>query len=180
MLKDPEQVSVRAINAEADLNPGAVHYHFGSREGLITALLERELVPVWAEHLAPIVRRSERPDDAEPFAVADLVTALVQPFEELVRTEKGRMLCHLLARSVLPRWRMPVSSPWFSSAPFEVMLGRAMPELSVREVSDRWRLAFTLLLEIYGHALGPASARTPVPFETVVAFITSGLTAPAR
>ncbi|GAA3137804.1 hypothetical protein GCM10010466_30880 [Planomonospora alba] len=178
--KDPDQVSVRAINAEAGLNPGAVHYHFGSREGLVAALLERELVPLWADRLAPIVQRSERPGETGPFAVADLVAALVQPFEELARTEKGRMLCRLLARSVLPRWRMPISSPWFSPAPFEVMLGRAMPELPVREISDRWRLAFTLLLEIYGHASGPSSDRPPVPPGTVVAFITAGLTAPAR
>ncbi|GGV45652.1 hypothetical protein GCM10010261_20120 [Streptomyces pilosus] len=32
------QVSVRAINSEAGLNPGAVHYHFGSRDGLVAAL----------------------------------------------------------------------------------------------------------------------------------------------
>ena len=55
LSKDPDQVSVRAVNAEAGLNPGAVHYHFGSREGLIAALLERELVPVWADRLAPVI-----------------------------------------------------------------------------------------------------------------------------
>ncbi|SEG94002.1 DNA-binding transcriptional regulator, AcrR family [Thermomonospora echinospora] len=180
LSKDPDQVSVRAVNAEAGLNSGAVHYHFGSREGLIAALLERELVPVWADRLAPIIRRSEQPDEGEPFSVADLVAAIVQPFEELVRTEKGRMLCRLLARTTLPRWRIPASSPWFSSAPFEVMLGRAMPELSVREISERWRLAFTLLLEIYGQASDPSSARPQIQSETLIAFLSAGLTAPAR
>ncbi|MEO3787224.1 helix-turn-helix domain-containing protein [Actinocorallia sp. B10E7] len=176
LSKDPDQVSIRAINAEAGLNPGAVHYHFGSREGLIAALLERELIPVWADHLAPVVRRSERPDEDGPFSVEDLITAIVEPFEELVRTEKGRMLCHLLARTALPQWRMPASSPWFSSAPFEVMLGRAMPELPVSEISERWRLAFVLLLKVYGNA----SNRPAIRPETVIAFLTAGLTAPAR
>jgi AcrR family transcriptional regulator len=178
--KDPDQVSVRAVNAEAGLNPGAVHYHFGSRENLIAALLERELVPVWADRLAPVVRRSEHPDEGEQFSVADLVTAIVEPFEELVRTEKGRMLCHLLARAALPQRWMPASSPWFSSAPFEVMLGRAMPELSVHEISERWRLAFILLLKVYGQASDLASNRDRIRPETLIAFLTAGLTAPAH
>jgi hypothetical protein len=91
------------------------------------------------------------------------------------------MLCHLLARLVRPAWRLPHVSPWFGSAPFEVMLGRAMPELSVREIAERWRLAFTLLLEIYGRSLSPAPAATvPLPeTETVIAFITAGLTTPS-
>lgn len=175
--RDPDKVSLRVINAEAGLNPGAVHYHFGSREGLITALLERELVPVWADRLAPIAEASERLGAESPLPVADLVAAIVEPFEELIRTEKGRMLCHLLARTALPQGRLPVSSPWFSAAPFEVMLARAMPELPVREISERWRLAFTLLLEIYGRA---AAGRPPVASETLISFVTAGLTAPAR
>jgi AcrR family transcriptional regulator len=178
LAKDPDQVSLRAINTEAGLNPGAVHYHFGSREGLVSALLERELIPLWSDRLEPLTRRLQD-DEAEPSSVAELVEALVRPFEELARTEKGRMLCHLLARSVLPRWRIPASSSWFSSAPFELMLGRAMPDLPVREVAERWRLAFTLLLEIYGHTLRSSSpARPPVSSETVIAFLTAGLTAP--
>src|SRR5438034_4555453 len=40
---DPESVSVRMINAAASLNPAAVHYHFGSKEGLVLALLEDRL-----------------------------------------------------------------------------------------------------------------------------------------
>ncbi|OLT12470.1 TetR family transcriptional regulator [Actinomadura sp. CNU-125] len=181
LAKDADQVSVRAINAEAGLNPGAVHYHFGSREGLVTALLERELLPLWAERLEDIARRSAASEDGgAAFAVADLVAAIVEPFEELTRTAKGRMLCHLLARSVLAAARLPASSPWFGQAPFEVMLGRALPDLTVREVADRWRLAFTLLLEIYGRAVAPVpTSVAPLPeTATVIAFTTAGLSAP--
>jgi len=169
---------VRAINAEAGLNPGAVHYHFGSREGLVTALLERELAPLWADRMETIARRSQ--GEGEPFEVGDLVAAIVEPFEELARTEKGRMLCHLLARSALRTTGLVNVSTWFGVAPFEVMLGRAMPHLSLREVAERWRLAFTLLLEVYGRS--PASApAVPLPeTETVIVFVTAGLTASAR
>ena len=178
LLKNPDQVSVRAINAEAGLNPGAVHYHFGSRDGLVAALLERELLPLWAERLEGLAHSASAPRE-QRFEVGELVAAIVQPFEELARTEKGRMLCHLLARSVLPTGHIPAPSPWFSSAPFEVMLGRALPHLSPREISQRWWLVFTLLLEIYGRALSPSpAAEAALPdTATVVAFLTAGLTA---
>ncbi|MEU6740863.1 TetR/AcrR family transcriptional regulator [Streptosporangium sandarakinum] len=179
--KGAEQVSVRAINAEAGLNPGAVHYHFGSREGLIAALLEQELTPLWADRMEVIARRSLGGEE-EPFEVRDLVAAIVEPFEELSRTEKGRMLSHLLARWALPSGRPTSISTWFGAAPFEVMLGRALPHLSVREVAERWRLAFTLLLEVYGRSTDPApAAAVPLPeTATIIAFVTAGLTAPAH
>ncbi|MEV0590564.1 TetR/AcrR family transcriptional regulator [Nonomuraea cavernae] len=176
--KGYEQVSVRAINAEAGLNPGAAHYHFGSREGLIAALLEQELSPLWADRLDAVARRSR--GEGEPFDVRDLVTAIVEPFEELSRTEKGRMLSHLLARSALSNGRLAHVSTWFGAAPFEVMLGRALPGLPARQVAERWRLAFTLLLEVYGRSVAPApAAAVSLPeTATVIAFVTAGLTAP--
>ncbi|WP_258572938.1 TetR/AcrR family transcriptional regulator [Actinomadura parmotrematis] len=175
--KGADRVSVRAINAAAGLNPGAAHYHFGSREGLVTALLERELLPVWADGLRTIADRCGAGGAAD---IGELAAAIVGPFDELWRTPKGRMLCHLLARSVLPGRRMPAASAWFGPAPFEVMLARAMPGLSAREVAERWRLAFTLLLETYGRALAPSpdAAGAPPAAATVAAFLTAGLTAP--
>ncbi|WP_017571636.1 TetR/AcrR family transcriptional regulator [Nocardiopsis halotolerans] len=174
--KGADRVSVRAVNAEAGLNPGAVHYHFGSREGLVAALLERELLPVWESRL-----KSLSPGEGdEPVGVEALVAAVVRPFEELSRTDKGRMLCHLLARESLPTGGMYSNSPWFTASPFEVMLARALPGLSAREVSARWRLAFTLLLEVYGRPLDrSATAAGSAPeAATVIAFLTAGLSAP--
>ncbi len=111
-----------------------------------------------------------------------LVTAVAGPFDELVRTERGRMLCRLLAQTMLAADRPLSGSPWAGTAPFEVVLGRALPELTVHEITDRWRLAFTALLETYGRPLATDAASGPVPsfpeLSTVVAFLTAGLTAP--
>ncbi|MBD0711960.1 MULTISPECIES: TetR/AcrR family transcriptional regulator [unclassified Streptomyces] len=173
-----DQVSVRAVNAEAGLNPGAVHYHFGSREGLVGALLERELFPLWEERLK---RATGRPDrDATPLQQVDaLVTAAVGPFDELVRTDRGRMLCRLLAQTLLGADRPLAGSQWSGTAPFEVVLGRALPDLGVQEVADRWRLVFTTLLTIYGRPLAPDTPGGSVPAfpatATVIAFLTAGL-----
>lgn len=173
--KSPDQVSVRAINVEAGLNPGAAHYHFGSREGLIAALLEEELRPLWTDRMALLLHSPT----AAP-SVRDLVVALVEPFAELVSTGDGRMLCHLLARAALPTGQLTHVSAQFLPAPFEVMIGRTLPELPVHEVSERCGLAFSLVLETYGRPLaGPPRAAAPYPrAATVIAFVTAGLTAP--
>ncbi|MFB7473818.1 TetR/AcrR family transcriptional regulator [Kitasatospora sp. NPDC056184] len=173
------QVSVRAINAEAGLNPGAVHYHFGSREGLVAALLGRELLPLWQDRLEAATLH---PATTGPAQVRTLVAAVAEPFDELVRTERGRMLCRLLAQTMLTADRPLSGSPWAGTAPFEVVLGRALPELTVHEITDRWRLAFTTLLEAYGRPLAADAASAVEPsfpeLATVVAFLTAGLTAP--
>ncbi|MFD1662808.1 hypothetical protein ACFSL4_32730 [Streptomyces caeni] len=104
----------------------------------------------------------------------------MEPFAEPVSTRDGRMLCHLLARSALPTGQLPHVSSLFAPAPFEVLIGRALPGLSPREVTERCRLAFSLVMETYGRPLAKMPAE-PSGFphaETVIAFVLAGLTAP--
>ncbi|MEV6160656.1 TetR/AcrR family transcriptional regulator [Streptomyces sp. NPDC052052] len=170
--KGADQVSLRAVNAAAGLNPGAVHYHFGSREGLISALLEQELSPVWQSWWDRV--------PSEGAVAEELVTGLVEPFAELVGTRDGRVLVHLLARTALPSGQLPHVSTPFTPAPFEVRLGRALPELTPQEVSERCSLAFSLVMEVYGRPLARTPAENQVfpDSRTVVAFVLAGLTAP--
>ncbi|MFF2327112.1 MULTISPECIES: TetR/AcrR family transcriptional regulator [unclassified Streptomyces] len=170
--KGADQVSLRAVNGAAGLNPGAVHYHFGSREGLISALLEQELGPVWRSWWDRV------PDDGA--VVEELVGGLVEPFAELVGTRDGRVLVHLLARTALPSGQLPNVSTPYTPAPFEVRLGRALPDLTPQEVTERCELAFSLVMEIYGRPLARTPAENQVfpDSRTVVAFVLAGLTAP--
>ncbi|GAA2954369.1 MULTISPECIES: hypothetical protein [Streptomyces] len=70
----------------------------------------------------------------------------------------------------------------FAPVPFEVLLGRALPELSPQEVTERCRLAFGLVMESYGRPLVKMPAE-PSPFphtRTVIAFLVAELTAPSH
>ena len=70
-----ETGSLRKIMREAGADPGAVHYHFGSREALAAAVLDRILVPLNARRLDLLTAASTH---GQP-TLARLVDALIRP-----------------------------------------------------------------------------------------------------
>ncbi len=178
MAQGYEKVSVRAVNAAAGMNPAAVHYHFGSKEALVVALLQQRLGPLWADGLDALTAR--RAAGWVPEAV-ELAEIIVRPFDRLVRTPDGPMLLHLLARVVLANDKLPWNEQWFGHRPWRELLHLMRPDLDAAAVRDRWRLAFALLLQTYGEPLAPADRLGAVPppdARQVVAFIAAGLDAP--
>jgi AcrR family transcriptional regulator len=173
-----EKVSVRAINAAAGMNPAAVHYHFGSKEVLVVALLQQRLGPLWADRLDEMTRR--RADGWTP-GIPELADIIVRPLDRLARDGDGRMLLHLLARVVLSNDELPWDQEWFGHRPWRELLAVIRPDLSAEAVRDRWRLAFELVLQTYGRPLTSAdrlgSVPPPDPRE-VAGFIAAGLDAP--
>jgi AcrR family transcriptional regulator len=100
--KDYEDVSVRAINAAAGTNAAAVHYHFGSKEGLVGAILERRMDQLdgWRQaRRAELVSGGRRPTRRE------VVELLVRPLLDLMRDEpvNGPTYVQLLTRLYLRR-----------------------------------------------------------------------------
>ena len=90
-------VSLRAINADAGLSPAALHYHFGTRQALVDALLERRMDEL-------MLRRREILDSLETEAghptPRGVLDALLRRMVELLaqEDEAGRRYVRLLAR----------------------------------------------------------------------------------
>jgi AcrR family transcriptional regulator len=87
-------VSLREINtASGQRNASAVQYHFGGREGLIRALVERHMTVVDAHRNAMVdaIEAERKTDDLRA-----LVRAVVEPLAERLTTPGGRRYLRIL------------------------------------------------------------------------------------
>ncbi|MET4614342.1 AcrR family transcriptional regulator [Rhodococcus sp. PvR044] len=82
-----DAVSIRAVNSAAGLGPASVHYHFGSKDDLLAAVLldlggaVRDQIRINVDRLAA----SPVPPTAD-----DLVRAVTEPYLELVLRQRVR------------------------------------------------------------------------------------------
>jgi AcrR family transcriptional regulator len=174
--------SVRAINAAAASNVAAAHYHFGSKEALVAAALERRMGPLAADRLAMLdeLAGMRRPP------VDRIVEALVLPLARFCDTEDGRYYIRFLAtldRSGDP-WRglltEAFSPQWERLDP---ILAAALPDLSDEMRRFRFSVAASTMLDVLANAerhLGGDQA-VPLPAAVVpdlIDIITGALTAP--
>lgn len=72
--------SLRAITSRAEVNLAAINYHFGSKEALLTSVLERHLIPLNKLRMERLiqVRDAARQKQTRP-SVSDLLMAFVEP-----------------------------------------------------------------------------------------------------
>lgn len=161
-----DEVSVRSICAEAGANPAAVHYHFGSKEALVAALLEDRLGGLWEARLA---------DAAAHGSLPALVDAVIDPFVALAADPVGRLHLRLLAQFVLGRYPMPWSQAWFRMDSWVGLL----PRLSERESRGRWQLAFDLIIMRFGGVGTEARELSAAEVAGLRGFVVAGLAAPS-
>jgi AcrR family transcriptional regulator len=148
-----EQTSLRALTAEAAVNLAAVHYHFGSKERLFEAVLQRLLEPVNQKRLALLAPLEARnPPPLEP-----LIDAFVGPPLRLADHEFRRpTACLLLGRC----WTSPDDEMrslllrLFGSVldRFVAAFSRALPHLPPHEVL--WRIFFMVGLMAHTMTVG--------------------------
>lgn len=182
-----EGVSVRRINQAAGRNPAAVHYHFGSRDKLLQALVERRMEGVMA-------RRTEllsRIESGEvPGSVRHLVEVLVRPLADLLveSPEVGRRHVQLLAwifvsranalHTVIRERFAQAFGRWFQ------LLSEALPDVPSDVLATRvWILSESV---VHGLAKAPGpdvhSESTLGPeayLATLIDTLSAGLSAPA-
>lgn len=121
--------SARAVCAEAGANVAAVHYHYGSKDALVDAVLERRMGELTARRIAmlePLEPLTRPPTRA-------VVDALVRPLADFARDERGagrayvRFLAALHATD--ERERIAVAfAPQYER--LEPVLARSLPDLA--------------------------------------------------
>jgi AcrR family transcriptional regulator len=124
-------VRVREINQLAgQRNSSALHYHFGSRDGLLDEIKRVHRTPIEARRVAMLdtLEREGRIDD-----IRALVETLVLPFTAEMATESGRDYLRILPQ-VTGRLGLPVGQLPDSFGPHGIRrtlryLSRCLPEL---------------------------------------------------
>ncbi|MGE2690926.1 TetR/AcrR family transcriptional regulator [Mycolicibacterium pulveris] len=166
-----ENVSIRAVCTAAGVNTAAVHYHFGSKAELVSALLESRLGPLWEDALTSPA--------ASDISVADAVRVVVEPLVGLASDPAGRLYLHLLSRLLLSRNKLRWTERWFSITPWAEMLQHHVAGLTANEAAHRWMLAFELIFTQFGDPLAGDRRLSPRQVRTLQEFVTAGLVTPA-
>jgi AcrR family transcriptional regulator len=94
-----ERASLRAMMRAAGADPGSVHYHFGGREALAGAVLDRILAPLNARRMDLLSRAEERHrSTGSPVPLPELVECLARPDLEaaLALGRRGRERARLI------------------------------------------------------------------------------------
>jgi len=176
--------SLRHIIAEAGVNLAAVHYHFGSKEELLDAVVVRKLAPINAERLALLdkaaARNSGAPVGVEQFLEAFLWPALRRAAQDAAFT---KLLGRLHAEGLMPR--VVVNNFREVAARFLGGIRQALPSLPDDEVV--WRIHFMIGAMAHtlkgppdfpGVMVGPAiDPKTQLRW--MIAFLSAGFHAPA-
>lgn len=137
-----DATSLRGITAAADVNLAAVHYHFGSKTGLLQATIRRRIEPVNAERLRRLDVAIAAAEGGVP-EVEAIIDAFLRPAIEAFADFDTRLMVGMLAlvhsRELEPTF---VRETFGEVVARFSILHRAVPHLTVDEVA--WRLHFTI------------------------------------
>jgi len=154
-----DRASLRSITQAAKANLAAVHYHFGSKEGLVREVLARRLGPLNQRRLE-LLDAAEKGGGAP--ALEATVRAFVQPAMEMVEHNEGG---HAFARFVCRTFSEPdedfrdIVLEQFREIRerFSVAFSRALPGLPREELF--WRFHFMVGSMVHTAGLGFVATR---------------------
>lgn len=176
------EVSLRDIAGEAgQRNNSAVHYYFGSRDGLIRAIVERRQGPMEARRMALLaeVERAGRADD-----VASLVEILVRPMLDTPYAEGSTHYARFLERvrdHPAIAGAPPRADRWPAVEIVTTRLQRVLAELSPATRNRRLSAMATVMFGLLADAeRRPETADAQDTTDDIVDMLVGMLKAPER
>ena len=181
--------SLRDLTSEAGVNIASVNYHFGSKDALLAAVLERRLRPVNARRLELLDAIESAASSGAPNAEEVLRAFLSPPFQK--RQELGASGDHFLR--LLGRIHSETNEEFRATffqqfqgvfRRFRQALQRALPHLDATDIG--WRMlflvgsmAFTMAWGDSFASISPGSNRDPEDvLESLIQYATAGMASP--
>lgn len=154
------ETSLRNVIQEAGVNLAAVHYHFGSREGLIQAVFARRFDPVNAERFAALDRLEAA---GRIPSVPEVLDSFLAPAIRLgdESGDRGATLLRLVTRvhtDSVPAVRELLRDEFKSV--FERYLAafsRAIPDVSEQELATRFHFIISAMATAFAARADPSS-----------------------
>ncbi len=140
-----EATSIRDITVAAEVNLGAINYHFGTKQKLIEAVFNLRIEPLNQRRLA-MLDEAERKSRGKPPAVEALLEAMIRPAVEgsFAAGKRNTTFMRLMARchsEPNPEIEHLIRTQFQAMmARFAAAFARALPELPREELL--WRLIF--------------------------------------
>jgi AcrR family transcriptional regulator len=166
--------SLRQIIGEAGVNLAAVHYHFGSKEELLGAVIMRKVGPVNEKRLATL-ERYEAESGGAPASVEKVLDAFLTPMGEAAGNHPqfvrvmGRVVAEGMLLSAIEK-NFPEVQTRFVAA-----LRRALPELPEDEFAARVQFTIGVIAHTMCGPAGQGGFETRV--ERMIRFLTGGFRA---
>jgi len=174
-----EGVSLRTINTQAGLSPAALHYHFGTQDALVEALLERRMPELMERRRGLLETLDESSETPTARAVLD---ALLRPLAELLaeHAEAGHRYLRLIYRlqadgDLYPLF--PVDRYSSGVDRLVPLLCQALPSLPIDVVRLRLGLAIDVMLRSMALDRSAASTGLDRHVTALLDFLTGGLEA---
>jgi AcrR family transcriptional regulator len=174
--------SLRQVIFEAGVNLAAVHYHFGSKEELLDAVVLRGAIPLNGERLA-LLDKYEKEAAPAPVKVENILRAILVPtFRTAERSpEFVKLMGRLYGEGLMPAMVAKHFHPMVDR--FMDAMQRALPELPPEELFWRVQFMFGAMAQILrGPNLLPLppAADGEETVERLIGFLVAGFHAPVR
>ena len=175
--------SLRQVIAEAEVNLAAVHYHFGSKEELLDAVVLRRAGPVTQARMERLAQVEAEAGSGQP-NLERVLESFLLPTAEMAQTNATfvKLMGRILSEGLMPR----IVQKHFqeSGMRFVAALARALPHLGREELL--WRVHFMVGAMAHTMTTDPIlpvaseSVAFPLRMERLVRFLGAAFRAPAE